>query len=159
MAVWRLGPTCSVARKPWLPGCPALITSGSEARLIQLHAAIGEGQKVFVQLLLWFAAVLFLVLAPAWAQGKRVALVIGNSEYAHATRLENPKNDAADVAAALQALGFQVIQGVDLDKAAMDRTIRDFTAALSGDSRSITSTRRISSHAAGGGALASRRPC
>ena len=68
----------------------------------------------------------------ALAQGKRVALVIGNSDYAHATKLENPKNDAADIGAALQALGFQVVQGVDLDKAAMDRTIRDFAMALAG---------------------------
>ena len=66
------------------------------------------------------------------AQGKRVALVIGNSDYASATKLENPKNDAADVAGALETLGFQVIKGFDLDKASMDRTIRDFAAALTG---------------------------
>ena len=66
------------------------------------------------------------------AQGKRVALVIGNSDYAHATKLENPKNDADDIAAALQTLGFEVVKGVDLDKAAMDRTIRDFAVALTG---------------------------
>ena len=58
--------------------------------------------------------------------------MIGNSEYKHTGRLENPKNDAADMAAALKKLGFTVIEGRDLDKAAMDRTVRDFAEALSG---------------------------
>jgi hypothetical protein len=48
---------------------------------------------------------------PALAQGKRVALVIGNSEYKHTLRLENPKNDAADVGAALKQLGFAAWKG------------------------------------------------
>lgn len=62
---------------------------------------------------------------------KRVALVVGNSVYKHAGELTNPKNDAADMAFALRKLGFQVIDGLDLDKAAFDRKIRDFAAALS----------------------------
>jgi len=63
---------------------------------------------------------------------KRVVLVIGNSAYRHTPRLENPKNDAADVAAALRKLGFRVIEGYDLDKAGLDRKIREFIAALRG---------------------------
>lgn len=63
---------------------------------------------------------------------KRVALVIGNSEYKHTPRLANPKNDAADMTAVLKKLQFSVIEGRDLDKAAMDRTIRDFAEALTG---------------------------
>jgi Caspase domain len=63
---------------------------------------------------------------------KRVALVIGNSAYRHARKLENPRNDAADVGAALVKLGFQVIEGFDLDKAGLDAKIRVFTAALKG---------------------------
>jgi len=38
---------------------------------------------------------------------KRVALVIGNSAYQHAPRLENPKKDATDMAAVLKQLGFE----------------------------------------------------
>ena len=52
---------------------------------------------------------------------KRVALVIGNSAYRHTPRLENPRNDATDVGAALTRLGFHVIEGFDLDKAAFDK--------------------------------------
>lgn len=61
---------------------------------------------------------------------KRVALVIGNSSYQHAPKLANPGNDAADMAESLKQLGYEVLSGVDLDKAGMDRTIRDFARAL-----------------------------
>jgi uncharacterized caspase-like protein len=63
---------------------------------------------------------------------KRVALVIGNSAYQHTPKLANPKNDATDMAAALKTLGFQVLDGFDLDKAAFDRKVRDFATALQG---------------------------
>ena len=61
-----------------------------------------------------------------------VALVIGNAQYEHAGELANPKNDAEDVATALQAVGYRVIKGFDLDKRAMERTISRFARALSG---------------------------
>ena len=51
---------------------------------------------------------------------KRVALVIGNSAYRYTPRLENPRNDATDIGAALRKLGFQVIEAFDLDKAAFE---------------------------------------
>ncbi|WFU56860.1 caspase family protein [Bradyrhizobium pachyrhizi] len=46
--------------------------------------------------------------APAAADGKRVALVIGNGAYKSVPALSNPPNDAGDIAAALQRLGFAV---------------------------------------------------
>ncbi len=64
--------------------------------------------------------------------GKRVALVIGNAAYTKAPALTTPKNDARDMAAALEALGFTVILGTDLGKSAMDRKILEFANALSG---------------------------
>jgi phosphate transport system substrate-binding protein len=64
--------------------------------------------------------------------GKRVALVIGNSAYQHAGELANTRNDALDMASALRTHGFQVLDGIDLDKAALERRIRDFAAALVG---------------------------
>ena len=70
----------------------------------------------------------------AFASENRVALVIGNSAYQHAAVLGNPKNDAADMAAAAERLGFKVIRGLDLDKSGMDRTIRQFAEALRGAS-------------------------
>lgn len=84
--------------------------------------------RAVVALLIWM---LLPAVAAAQAE-KRVALVIGNSAYQHSPRLINPKNDATDIAAALKKLGFRVIEGFDLDKAASDRKVRDFAAALQG---------------------------
>src|SRR5689334_2324375 len=61
---------------------------------------------------------------------KRVALVIGNSGYQHTPQLSNPAHDAVDVGTTLRRLKFDVIEGIDLDKAGMDRTIRQFARAL-----------------------------
>src|SRR5262245_11110862 len=74
---------------------------------------------------------------PDTAQAKRVAPVIGNSAYRSAPALKNPRNDAADMAAALRRLGYRVIEAVDLDKAAMDATLKDFTAALAGAEQGV----------------------
>ena len=80
-----------------------------------------------------FAAVATLA---AWADHaqaqKRVALVIGNSDYQHTTKLSNPRNDATDMSAVLKGLGFEVIDGFDLTKAAFDAKVREFAAALEG---------------------------
>jgi hypothetical protein len=65
---------------------------------------------------------------PAAAE-TRVALVVGNSAYQHTSPLRNPRHDAADVAAVLKGLGFRTVVGLDLDKAAMDRKVRDFAAS------------------------------
>jgi uncharacterized caspase-like protein len=87
---------------------------------------------------MWRCRILGLVLIMTFAVSggaaaeKRVALVIGNSAYKHAPELENPRNDATDMAAALKALGIEVIEGLDLDKQAIDRKILDFSTALSG---------------------------
>jgi Caspase domain/PAN domain len=81
------------------------------------------------------AAIVLLILVllpPAAHAQKRVALVIGNASYQHAGELTNPKNDANDMAAALRSAGFQVIEGYNLNKAALDRKIRDFAMALRG---------------------------
>ncbi|MEQ1716534.1 MAG: caspase family protein, partial [Hyphomicrobium sp.] len=64
------------------------------------------------------------------AAARRVALVVGNSAYVHASPLANPANDAADMAGKLKDQGFEVITGVDLDKRAFDAKIRDFSHAL-----------------------------
>jgi uncharacterized caspase-like protein len=64
----------------------------------------------------------------AWAAGK-VALVIGNGAYVHANVLPNPVNDATDMTAALQGLGFTVIGGNDLDFASMGAKIGAFEDA------------------------------
>jgi uncharacterized caspase-like protein len=66
------------------------------------------------------------------AQEKRVALVIGNAAYQHTSKLANPVNDARDMSAGLRKHGFEVMEGYDLDKRAMETRIRQFVEALAG---------------------------
>lgn len=68
----------------------------------------------------------------AAAMQKRVALVVGNSAYRHTRQLGNPTHDAVDVGAALRRLGFEVIEGLDLDRTSLDAKIRAFAAVLRG---------------------------
>jgi uncharacterized caspase-like protein len=75
---------------------------------------------------------LVVVALPAAAQGKRVALIIVNSAYQHTPKLANPKNDATDMSAALKKHAFQIVEGFDLDKGALERKVRDFATALHG---------------------------
>ncbi len=61
------------------------------------------------------------------ASSRRVALVIGNANYASVGLLTNPRNDARAIAAALRRLGFsKVMELYDLDQAAMARALKDF---------------------------------
>ena len=69
---------------------------------------------------------------PATHPQKRVALVIGNSAYRNAVELLNPRNDARAITAMLLDLGFEVVDGQDLDKNAMERAIREFIRKLEG---------------------------
>ena len=61
--------------------------------------------------------------APASADGKRVALVIGNSAYRNVPGLPNPPNDAGDLAAALNRLGFAVTLITDASFDEMRRSL------------------------------------
>ena len=69
-------------------------------------------------------------IAPAAPNEQRVALVIGNSNYAAEARLKNPVNDATDIAKAFRELGFQVTLVSDADRRQMRAAIRDFAQAL-----------------------------
>jgi hypothetical protein len=63
---------------------------------------------------------------------RRVALVVGNSAYANAASLRNPRNDANDFAEALRRMGFEVELGLDLDQQGFARTIENFARTLDG---------------------------
>jgi uncharacterized caspase-like protein/peptidoglycan hydrolase-like protein with peptidoglycan-binding domain len=66
---------------------------------------------------------------------KRVALVIGNGAYQNAVHLDNAVFDARAVADSFRKLGFQVVDGYDLDIGQMRSKVSEFSAALS-DSKS-----------------------
>jgi hypothetical protein len=62
---------------------------------------------------------------------KRIALVIGNSNYQdQATNLKNPKNDVSGLAQALKTLGFYVFEEYDLTKTDMETAIQNFGSCL-----------------------------
>jgi hypothetical protein len=68
----------------------------------------------------------------AWAQaevGPRTALVIGNSAYPFAL-LQNPKNDATDLAQALRGAGFDVTLQTDADQQGIQKAVHTFGATL-----------------------------
>lgn len=78
-------------------------------------------------LLAVFAAMMSLIV-PAHSQ-QRIALVVGNSNYEHTTKLRNPSNDAQDLTTRLQALGFEVIGGTDLDRRTLVEALIKFGRA------------------------------
>jgi uncharacterized caspase-like protein len=58
---------------------------------------------------------------------KRVALVIGNSDYAAVARLSNPRRDADAVAASLRRIGFRTVTlEADLSRDKLVRALRAF---------------------------------
>lgn len=66
-------------------------------------------------------------------QGKRVALVVGNSDYKHADRLPNAYNDARDIHSILAELGFAVepLQ-IDLSERELRHAFNTFTNKADG---------------------------
>lgn len=63
------------------------------------------------------------------ARKKRVALVLGNSDYDSLGVLSNSRNDAVGISKALRELDFSVLHGVDLDYAATSDILNRFTHA------------------------------
>lgn len=70
---------------------------------------------------------------------RRVALVIGNSNYVNfRPSLPNPRNDAEDVSAALRNAGFEVFLGLDLTKKGMEDLMQRFARAANGADAALT---------------------
>jgi uncharacterized caspase-like protein len=65
----------------------------------------------------------------------RYALVIGNASYKNTTKLKKPLNDASDVAASLQKLGWNVTLKTDLGRYAMQEAVNTFITTLSQNSQ------------------------
>lgn len=78
--------------------------------------------KVFLGLV--FLTVLSLS-GPATAE-ERIALVIGNSDYAHVPKLKNASNDARKISETLTGIGFQVSTLLDAPRSDIVKTLNDF---------------------------------
>jgi len=95
-------------------------------------------QRIFAKIaLMIFAAGGWMAAAGADAAqaGRRVALVIGNSQYEFVPRLANPASDARLIADTLREVGFSLVgEGpqLDLDEAGLRGAVRAFGEALQG---------------------------
>ena len=92
--------------------------------------AAGRAAAMLVAVV-WLAA-----LAQAAPAAGRVALVIGNGDYARFGNLRNPANDARAMGEKLQTLGFSLVGGqahVDLTRRSMARLLGDLEEALTSD--------------------------
>ena len=78
------------------------------------------------------ATTLLLGPAEAGVSERRVALVMGNSDYKHVSRLENPLIDSKAISASLKRLGFEVVEGYDLNMEGMRATVAQYAAQLDG---------------------------
>ncbi|MCF8223355.1 MAG: WG repeat-containing protein [Bacteroidales bacterium] len=63
-------------------------------------------------------------------EDRRLALVIGNSEYKRGGYLSNPENDARDMAETLKILGFETMVYFNVNQNAMKQAIDDFGRRL-----------------------------
>ncbi len=85
-----------------------------------------------IAFLLLLALVLIVGGALEGHAAKRVALVIGNSDYESAPVLNNPKYDAEAISAVLTKLGFDVVKGIDLTHVDFARIVGQFRKKLKG---------------------------
>ena len=107
---------------PWVG--PVALTQ-QEACMETWTASRPEWGRVVAALALLVAAALLLVPPASGQSPSKVALVVGNAAYEHASSLANPKNDAEDIAAILEGLGFAVEKATDLDyRAFTERVVR-----------------------------------
>jgi hypothetical protein len=61
---------------------------------------------------------------------KRLALIIGNSQYRHIAALKNPVNDAASMKRVLESLGFRVLYFENADQKKFKQAIDEFGSEL-----------------------------
>ena len=88
---------------------------------------------MFSRLLLFAGLLVGALFTTSNAQAeRRIALVIGNSGYAHTQALRNPRNDANDLAQSLEKLGFEVLLGLDLDQQKFAGAVEQFARLLDG---------------------------
>jgi hypothetical protein len=109
--------------------------SGEMAKFFRMLARVSAVARTAALAAIAFGFGASVSLAAVSPSDKRVALVIGNGAYQNAIHLDNAAFDARAVADAFRKLGFQVVDGYDLDIDQMRSKVSEFSAALS-DSKS-----------------------
>src|SRR3981189_1979620 len=94
---------------------------------------VSRGAPMLTRLMMLTGLVaMMLASASAAHADRRVALVVGNSAYANAASLRNPRNDASDMAETLKKIGFEVELGLDLDQQNLAVILEKSARALDG---------------------------
>lgn len=125
-----------VSELPPTPSAPAAAApttpppAAAESRALPVPGAVPTGTDATA------APSAPVITAPAPNGSHRLALVIGNNAYADAP-LQNPANDAREIAKALQDSGFEVILKLDADLVDMQGTLREFGDRLKKDDTSL----------------------
>ena len=68
----------------------------------------------------------FVLLSTVTYAQERIALVVGNAAYEHTAALKNPVNDASDIAATLENLGFSVNRLYDANRGDIQKAVDGF---------------------------------
>ncbi|MBM1631627.1 caspase family protein [Sulfitobacter mediterraneus] len=82
----------------------------------------------------------------AWAE-TRLALIVGNGSYSSVTQLDNPVHDAALMAQALTAKGFEVTMLTDVGQTALNQGIAQFGRDLRAAGKDATGLFYYAGHA------------
>lgn len=77
-----------------------------------------------------FASLVIIAPADAQTKQKRVALVIGNSEYTNLPKLKNPSNDMREVTTTLRSAQFEVFYGKDLNRIEFEELMKTYLRAV-----------------------------
>jgi Caspase domain len=84
------------------------------------------------------ALLIFLPTTHCVAAETRIALIIGNSDYANANlKLTNPANDAAAMQRALKAAGFETIVRLNAKRLDFYRAVDEFSARIGRDQHAV----------------------
>jgi len=121
----REGPTAIAQNlKVTRTACLAVNDVGDAMRYLSFKYLTLPARSIFILLGLILA---WTALCSRAEADTRVALIIGNSNYANLPRLPNPVNDSQDVASALLRLGFSVTAITDVDFKSFRSTILEFS--------------------------------
>jgi uncharacterized caspase-like protein/tetratricopeptide (TPR) repeat protein len=88
--------------------------------------------NILSKLVCLFVIVLIALGAEQAQASGRIALIIGNADYAAPNQLANPANDAEDVAGELRKLDFKVTVAKNLKASDQANVLREFIGELSG---------------------------
>jgi hypothetical protein len=86
----------------------------------------GSGEKIMRVLLAAMSLAALLVSGNAALADKRVAFVVGNSAYKNVPQLPNPVVDARSMAKVLRNVGFDVVEGSNLNRDKMTEKLLEF---------------------------------